>query len=307
LVVPYEIVHRKDRGETVEEFKAYNDVIVDNVFMEQHTTGIDPFTGRDYGASEFPKEHRYDPQTGLPIFNRYVAGTKERIAWPDEKKEFEEEEAPQTQKDKVVKPSWIRHPIKRWKAGKAQTTTVSTSNETKEAEGLTKAEKEAEKEANELRKSLLEPVRPKSRKAEDQGVYDADTTRNVIEGAESMAYELISPPFPETLKDELRSHLKTRRKDKDDAAPAKKRVQFLTEAGIAAEAKSQGKRDAALKMKTPMQLRWETEQAKKIKQREESPLVSTDDLMAALGKHIEQQRAQKGQKKIAPPRTEELD
>jgi large subunit ribosomal protein L24 len=49
---------------------------------------------------------------------------------------------------------------------------------------------------------------------------------------------------------------------------------------------------AAQKMKTPMQLRWETEHAKKIKQQKTAPLVSTEDLMAALGRHIQAQKAQ---------------
>jgi large subunit ribosomal protein L24 len=292
------------------ETKTYKDVIVDKVFMEQHTTGVDPFTGHDYGAAEFPKEHRYDPETGLPIFHRYIAGTKEKIAWPVEKKEVTEDDDIQTQRKEVKRSLWdkIRGKNKR---------VPTASKSRREAKGLSEEEKterrELKKEKEELRKSL-NPVRPKSQKGDEHDVYEADTSRNVIEATETMAYNIVQPPFPDSLSEELRTHIKdfaaAQRKDQDDAAPTKKRVKFMTETAVAAVEQAQARRTAALKMKTPMQLRWESEQAQKIKQREESPLVSSDELMAALGKHIEQQKTLKTLKKSVQkqsPRTEELD
>jgi large subunit ribosomal protein L24 len=299
-------------GEPVET-KTYKDVIVDKVFMEQHTTGVDPFTGRDYGASEFPKEHRYDPVTGLPIFHRYIAGTKERIYWPDEKKEVKERGAPETQQKEVKRSLWDKIRGK----NKQVSTSKPTTKPRREAKGLSMAEKtekrELKTEMHELRKSL-KPVRPKSQKVDEYDVYDADTTRNVIDATETMTYNIVQPPFPETLGEELRTHMKdfaaAQRKDQDVVAPTKKPVKFMTEAAVAASEQGEAKRVAALKMKTPMQLRWESEQAQKIKQREESPLVSTDELMAALGQHIEQQKTLKALKKTVQKqslRTEELD
>ena len=70
LVIPYASTSFGPNGQSL-----YEDVIVDNIVMERHTTGIDPFTGIDYGNQEIPKEHQYDPETGLPIFHRYIAGT----------------------------------------------------------------------------------------------------------------------------------------------------------------------------------------------------------------------------------------
>ena len=79
LVAPYQISTTDKDGNHVQ---TWTDVVVDNVLLERHTTGIDPFTKIDYGTREFPEEHRFDPETGIPVFNRYIAGTRRRIQWP---------------------------------------------------------------------------------------------------------------------------------------------------------------------------------------------------------------------------------
>jgi large subunit ribosomal protein L24 len=319
-----EPVYVKDRGEIVEEkIRTYRDVIVDKVFMERHTTGIDPFTGTDYGESEIPKEHQYDPKTGLPIFHRYIAGTKERIDWPEQKRE--KEAKGKSSEEKEAEESWvkktlstIRHPISSLKSWKSQTPKVSNSNQPKVPRApkvLTAAEQEqrianraARRAARKEQLALVERLReeyrqarkvakPKSQRPEDNVSYDEDTRRNIVGGAESMSYNLVAPPFPDSLGEELRSHIhdlatKSRR-NKDETAPMTKRTKRVTEQSMIASELAKAKHAAAQKMKTPMQLRWETEHAKKVKQQKKAPLVSTDELMAALGKHIKQAKLQK--------------
>jgi large subunit ribosomal protein L24 len=328
-----EPVYVKDGGEISEEkVKTYRDVIVDKVFMERHTTGIDPFTGTDYGESEIPKEHQYDPKTGFPIFHRYIAGTRESIDWPQEK--MEKKDRSLTPEDQEAKESWIkktlgtiRHPISSFKSWKSQTPNVSNSNQPKvprQPKVLTEAEKAqraanrvarraARKEQIALIESLREEarqarrvVKPRSQKPGDNATFDADTLRNIVGGAESMSYNIVAPPFPDSLGEELRSHIKDlaneSRRNQDDTAPVAKRSKRVTEQSLIASELAKAKHAAAQKMKTPMQLRWETEHAKKIKQQKKAPLVSTDELMAALGKHIKQARKQK----VSAP-AEELD
>ena len=99
LVIPSEI----NQGGV----KRYKDVIVEKIFMERHTTGIDPYTGTDYGNTEIPKEHQYDPRNGLPIFHRYISGTNHRIEWPWEREEWTEE-VEVTQEPGTEKRSWLK-------------------------------------------------------------------------------------------------------------------------------------------------------------------------------------------------------
>jgi large subunit ribosomal protein L24 len=312
LVIPYQITQRaptKNRRRESKKFvKVYKDVIVDKVVMERHTTGIDPFTGTDYGHAEIPKEHQYDPQTGLPIFHRYIAGTQQRIQWPWEKP-AEVPHSGTTHKSKTGRQTWIkrtlgtlRHPIASIKQLTSKNTEAVSTVERKHKD-MSEKLMEIEQQALEVQKTR----KPRSSDPRFRGAFDiTDTTRNIVEGADSMSYTLVAPPFPDTLGEELRGHIQDftaeSRKNQDKNAPAVKRPKRVTEQGRIASEMAKAKHAAALSMKTPMQLRWETEHAKKIKQQKDAPLVSTDELMAALGRHIQQKKAMK-----SSARLEELD
>jgi large subunit ribosomal protein L24 len=302
LVVPYEITQKKvaiEDGEEVEvPVKLYTDVIVEKVFMERVTTGIDPFTGTDYGDAEIPKDHQYDPQTGLPIFKRYIAGTRQEIEWPWEK-EDEIEDSGITVEEKADKQSLmvrtanaLVHPfqtLKRWRTKDTKAVTEVKEREEVLDEGLARIEQEVmEMRKNEKPRSQV----PRFRDAFDE----TDTTRNIVEAGENMRYSILHPPMPTSLGDELRGHISSfskeqRKKDVEAGVPATKKVKRTTERSQMMSEISKAKHAAAQQMKTPMQLRWETERAKKVKQQKTAPLVSTDELMAALGAHISQKRA----------------
>lgn len=141
-------------------------------------------------------------------------------------------------------------------------------------------------------------IKPRSKDPGYANAYeDTDTTRNIIEAGESMAYTLIAPPFPETLRDELRGDISSfkaeSRNDTDAPRPVKVKpvkVKGRTQQDAKTGGIAQAKRLAAQKMKTPMQLRWETEHAKKVKQQKKEPLVSTTELLKALSRHMQAQR-----------------
>jgi large subunit ribosomal protein L24 len=307
LVVPYEItqrVVRRDGLNEVEHFvKVYKDVIVDRVVMERHTTGIDPFTGTDFADAEIPKEHQYDPLTGLPIFHRYIAGTRQRIEWPGEK-EQEIEDIGVAEEGTEEKKGWVK------RLGKNIKNKIWPD---KPKSGVVEASMTLEDISTELNKIEAEMKdrfktdRPKSHDPRFADAIDnVDTTRNIVEDPTPIQYRLINSPFPEDFGEELRAHrqefVAQSRKNNDDAAPAPKRIKRRTEQGQIASELAKAKIAAAQSMKTPMQLRWETEHAKKVKQQKKAPLVSADDLMAALDNHLKQKKAQK-----APPKTAELD
>ncbi|KAH7094778.1 hypothetical protein FB567DRAFT_459422 [Paraphoma chrysanthemicola] len=297
LVTPYEFKEYSRAGVLVTKTQ---DVIVDKVLMERHTTGVDPFTGTNYGSAEIPKDHQYDPVSGLPIFHRYIAGTRQRIEWPWEKEEAIDE-AGVSGKEKEPKPTLLRrtlntlrHPIKSMQRASAKKATEPKKTNEMD-EGLTEEAITAYK--NELQANQIrQPAIPRSRDPKHAEAYDTDTTRNIVEGSESMAYTLVAPPFPDTLAEELRGDIQgfsaEARKNQDGAEPRTVRAKRVTSHSLAVSQEAKARAAAAQKMKTPMQLRWETEQAKKIKQQKTAPLVSTDELMAALGRHIQSQKAQ---------------
>jgi large subunit ribosomal protein L24 len=282
--------------------------------MERHTTGIDPFTGTDYGDAEIPAKHQYDPQTGLPIFHRYIAGTRHRIEWPWET-EKTARNGNKTPKEKTERQTWLgktlstlRHPI----------TTLQRMTGTSTKSG---APRSVEPESDEPLLTQLETIEAKRQqklrtkprsKAEKTDAYEVDTTRNIVEGAESMSYTLVAPPFPETLAAELRGDIHdfaiAARKDKDDPYTGIRPKRTTPEQQATLELLQQ-KRRAALKMKTPMQLRWEAEAAKK---KTAAPAVDTDTLLRALGEHIikgkkEMKMKRKAAKAAEPAKAEELD
>jgi large subunit ribosomal protein L24 len=279
LVIPYEITQRG--------VKRYSDVIVESVFMERHTTGIDPYTGTDYGSATIPEDHQRDPQTGLPIFHRYIAGTQHRIEWPWEREEEVEtsniaEDSAEERKSFLKKTfSTLRHPI----------TSLKSWREQKKAGTLeeTKTDRAATLEQTELQAAEKFKERPRSVDPKLPEAYDmVDTTRNIVEGAPSMSYTLVAPPFPNTLAEEIRSNVqdfKIKAK-KDKEAPRSRKLKSTTEQSVFLRTVAKERKRAAESMKTPMQLRWELEHAKKVQKQKKQPLVQTEALLMALGQHM---------------------
>ncbi|KAF3032603.1 hypothetical protein E8E12_003252 [Didymella heteroderae] len=313
LVVPYASTSFSPNGQNV-----YEDVIVDNVVMERHTTGIDPFTGTDYGNAEIPKEHQYDPETALPIFHRYIAGTRYRIAWP-----WETEKKPKASDSTLPAPNekaaqgWLsktlgtlRHPIttlQSWRSQPAKKQRVKRAEGPVSVDTLeSRVETIEAREARKQRSAILRSEDPKYKDAHDV----VDTTRNIVEGSESMSYTLVAPPFPETLSQELRGDIFELRQEarNDTEAPHKPvRAKYMSEKALAAQEFAQRKARAAERMKTPMQLRWEQEQAKKKLAKKDGPAVDTDTLLAALGQHMAANGVKLNSKKVAASQVAELD
>lgn len=309
LVIPYQVTkivsEKNELGEVTEKpIKCFQDVIVDKVTLERHTTGVDPFTGTDYGNKEIPEDHQYDPGTGLPIFHRYIAGTRHRIDWPWEK-EAAIEDAGVTEDAPVDQQTWFRrslntviHPITSLRRHRARKTTQTTTAAAAEKIDIVQAYSKAEEET-------LQDHRDKTPKSKDPKFAEAwdvtDTTRYVVEQGESLNYTLVAPPFPHTLGEELRADIaemraEERKKLREEKEKARKngkivdqtkdKSKHVTQQAIIAGEVARSPRATAAVMKTPMQLRWEMEQARKVKAREEAPLVGTEELMKALGRHM---------------------
>lgn len=272
LVTPYETTQIRrvvDEETGVEEeraVKVFQDVIVDKVRMERHTTGVDPFTGIDYGSKKFPEAHQFDPKTGVPVFNRYIAGTHHRIEWPWEKEESVAEEAhtPEIEdaprlRDKII------HPIAALKGELNKKPEEAPEPESDVVEEYTEAVKQVyQKKGTEVPTSK-DGFNPREQ-------FDGiDTGRNPIEQAIiEQQSPLGLPPFPDAVSRELglSRDLELHIRDKRKKAM---RTQFVAPP------------------KTPMQLRWEADQKKKAEMMKE-PLVKEEDLFEALGKHIQAQR-----------------
>lgn len=288
LVVPYETIQNGVRK--------YQDVIVEDIYMERHTTGIDPFTGVDYGDAAIPENHQYHPSTGLPIFHRYIAGTRNRIEWPWESKPAPEQDdvlafKPDSKKSVIQKAlGTIRHPItslKSWTSKPASKTApegndeASKPRETKWVRKLASIERAEAKKT----KARLRTPRPGGRSK-----FGRQGTRNrVVKGAPSMSYSLVDPPFPHTLGTELRPNIQRHNADARSDPDAPRRIVKFKRASEAAEAAretARARQRAADRMKTPMQLRWEMAQASKAAQTKAKPLVQTDALLQALGQHM---------------------
>ena len=307
LVIPYASTSFGPSGQSI-----YEDVVVDNILMERHTTGIDPFTGTDYGNAEIPEQHQFDPETGLPIFHRYIAGTRYRIAWPWETETKAADSSVPTPNKKAAQ-GWLsktlgtlRHPITALQSWRNPT----SKKPAKRAPSTLPLPTQVENiEASELRKQRRASLRSEDPKHED--AHDVvDTTRNIVEGSDSMSYTLVAPPFPETLNQELRSdifELTQKARNDPDAPHTPVRAKFLSPKAQAAQEFAQKKARAAERMKTPMQLRWEQEQAKKKLAKKEAPAVDTDTLLAALGQHMLANGVKLSNKRRAASQAAELD
>lgn len=299
LVIPYKITSKNGKD-------VYQDVIVEKILMERHTTGIDPFTGHDYGTAEIPEDHRYDPESGLPIFHRYIAGTDrmQRIEWPWERPDELEDMGVSnnviSEKQPLMKRIWetLRHPIQSSKRSPSS----GKDNKSKPEEKDISQEIVAAQEAHTKRQAKS----PQSERPYVAEPYDGvDTYRHVVEATQNQpAYSitLTEPPHPDTVRLEVRGQMQrlANKNTKDEkkafaeaAEPRMPRVRTNT-----ARMPQQ--------MKTPMQIRWETERAEKLNDSQTNPLVTTDALMAALGKHMKTAKDLKRQQRKAT-QTEDLD
>jgi large subunit ribosomal protein L24 len=318
LVIPYKftqikIVVNVAGVEEVRPVTLVKDVVVDNLVMKRHTTGIDPFTGTDHGAAEIPKDHQYDPSTGLPIFHRYIAGTEHlgldyHLEWPwqreapveDSGKTEEEADDIQTRFRRLMS-TW-RHPFDSFKRIRSRQPEVKASAEP-EGPHWTEADQEA-----------LSNRRTEKVKSHDPGFSEAwdvtDTTRNIVEANDTMVYKILESPLPPSLHQELRTDISSfnveARKDKDAPRPVK--VKRSTAKGTEASELAKARFVAAQRMKTPMRLRWELEQARKAKMVKKEPLVKEEDLLAALGAHVQTwQKAKKAESARKGKGVEEVD
>lgn len=291
LVIPSEI----NQGGV----KRYKDVMVEKIFMERHTTGIDPYTGTDYGNSEIPEEHQYDPRNGLPVFDRYIAGTNHRIEWPWEREEWTEEVAT-TEEKSADSRSWFKKTVAtisqpfssldRWRSSNKKSSEQQDSSALKTddiEENLTEIEKQ--------QRERLKTSPPRSKDLDLPEAYnDVDTTRNIVERADSMSYTLATPPFPDTLSEELRDEIHDfsikMKKERDPKAPRIK-INKHSEQGVLAREIAKERKRAADAMKTPMQLRWELDQRKKAEALKKQPLVDQESLLTALGQHMQKKAA----------------
>lgn len=307
LVVPYASTSSSPSGQSI-----YEDVIVDNILMERHTTGIDPFTGTDYGDAEIPKQHQYDPETGLPIFHRYIAGTRYRIAWPWETETKAADDSALAPNKKAAQ-GWLsktlgtlRHPITTLQSWRNPASNKKPRRAPSTLPLSTQVENIEHSELRKQRLAILHSEDPKHKEAHDT----VDTTRNIVEGSDSMSYTLVAPPFPETLGQELRSdivELNTNARHDTEAPYKPIRRSYISHKAQAAQEFAQKKARAAERMKTPMQLRWETEQSKKQAIKKESPTVDTETLLAALGQHMTVNGVKLTAKRRATAGIEELD
>lgn len=298
LVIPYRITTKDGDGNDVD---TWTDVAVDNIYMERHTTGVDPFTKVDYGTREFPEEHRFDPETGLPIFDRYIAGTRRRIQWPWETIVPEEE----TTKASATEPKQsligkLKSPVKTLKK--------AFSRENSEAQVgvpvLTEEDKAAQRTQAVLEQVEKTPELPRGPPSGSPADHEDDTGRNKAEpspNTSSFYPTLVYPPFPEQLTSEIKTHAKevkaAERNEKQDWYENPKEVSLEERATRkAAKAEKLRRKGVPEVMKTPLQLRWEMERVKQAEQKANMK-VDRKVLMMALGAHIEGQQVSRSPQK----------
>lgn len=297
LVVPYRMTTQNEDGKHV---RTWSDVVVDKIALERHTTGRDPFTGTNYGTQEIPEEHRFDPKTGLPIFNRYIAGTRTRIQWPWETTLPKEDEVARVTKDntqdKTSLVGKIRHPVKFLKSKLAK----SKNKDKPEEAPKTPEEIEEMRLQSKLNQLNKAPTRPRGAPADFSPLYPDDTGRHKAEPSQHTASfypTLVYPPFPSGLTSEIQQHtqqveVKERNEKQDWYEDAKEVTPEQRAERKAAKAKKMRQKVVPDSMKTPLQLRWEVERRNKLAAAEKTK-VDREALLIALGQHIEATRAAK--------------
>lgn len=293
LVIPYRITTQNQDGNDVH---TWTDVVVDEIVMERHTTGIDPFTNIDYGNQEFPSEHRFDPETGLPIFNRYIAGTRRRIQWPWETAQPEAQENRPAKKRDGSNTSLIgklASPIKSLKSITSRFGKSKKQDQQLSEPKMSGEVKKAKKGQAKLEQFDQAPKLPRAQPAKLAPDYDDDTGRNKAEVSphtSSFYPTLVYPPFPSELTPEINQHaqeVKTaERNEKQDWYDDAKEVTPEERAERkAAKAEKLRRKSIPDSMKTPLQLRWEVERKNKLAAAEAAK-VDRRALMIALGRHM---------------------
>lgn len=285
--------------------------MVDEVIMERHTRGIDPFNGLDYGDEEFPEEHRCDPETELPVFNRYIAGSRRRIPWPWEKSAEASEEQDTKEPEKPLPQGrmdrYIKTPLKRLRSMLPGSKKEAQAEKQAQEERARRKEEEArQKEEETIREGPIVTQQPFVRSIPDEKPLDdidEVTGRNLAEPnpqVKSFVPTLLYPPHPpevfEEIADEAREKIReATKKAKDEMEAAEKT--WIAEKLESESKPVQPKKQKRDPMKTPMQLRWELQRAKL--EREAKPMVTTEELLLALGQHLKAKGKGLPQRRVA--------
>ncbi|KAF2005017.1 hypothetical protein P154DRAFT_519052 [Amniculicola lignicola CBS 123094] len=230
------------------------DVVVDAIELRRHTSGIDPWTGED--VASIPIEHQKDPETGEWIYHRYVRGTGEYLKWPwvleQEKRDALDEEA-KKRRTALHDNTGVWDKVKK-------VLPFGRKND------MSVEQQEEEEPDNRLR---APPPKPRP----DTYSFGCDTTADIIMDTSWTPNVLRSPPIPEFVVSELNAWkyeaaiAKEERKAMTDEEKQAQRAERWAEKQEAmAEVKRKMDERLAL-MKTPQQVAWELEQAKKIETR----------------------------------------
>lgn len=267
------------------------DVIVEAVDMEKHVSGANPFTGEEDTA--IPEEQQVDPVTEQPIWHRYIAGTRTPILWPWE-----------TSKQKKLDDAQRKDATNEEKEAEKPTNEEKSLLQKVNPMNLLPGRKQKEKELAEAKLAAQEPTaededyfttpenvtRGKPRKYEPAD-YPDDTNRNEVEmdGPEYNPFipTLLYSPLPPSIAEELSDLKESANKETADREKESSLTTIIEEKrrirNEKVAAREQANKD---RMKTPMQIRWELEQAKKVKYDPTQPIAAPENLLLALGAHM---------------------
>ncbi|KAF2745657.1 hypothetical protein M011DRAFT_478812 [Sporormia fimetaria CBS 119925] len=222
------------------------DVLIEKVRVEKHTSGLNPFTGKH--EQNIPEDQQVDPLTDVPILHRYIAGTDIAIPWPWEKSESErQDDTAQTVREHEEAAR------NRTLLQKLNPTNWKLFNKSKEDTELAKDENDDNK--------LLDPngdfipnydpkemITSRPLETEPRSNND-DTTRNHVFGeTKNFTPTLSRPPFPATVVEELGGRLEYSKKAARERKEEAKRIE------------EERKEKLRSMMKTPLQVRWEMQQ-----------------------------------------------
>ena len=280
------------------------DVIVESVELERHSSGLNLFTGSE--EKDIPKSQQVDPQTGEPIWHRYIAGTRTRIPWPWEETAQKKQDARENKgEDGVLPEGETPKPSESAEGAKGAPSTMSEriARAVGWGKGSTKTEAESsEKTAanDDLPEEGTVLTKPQSH--EDR-VFSSDTTRNFIEDEtyKSWMPSLRYEPFPSTVLEEIAGPEWKRNKLVRDAENFDQRLAEMK--AQKAQIKEEEKRAVQAHidtMKTPLEVKWELAQAAKAKakaqQQQHHPKAAPEVpefLLSAIGQHIASKQIRK--------------
>ncbi|KAH7125314.1 hypothetical protein B0J11DRAFT_486774 [Dendryphion nanum] len=273
------------------------DVIVESVQMEKHTSGKNLFTGEE--EMDIPEDQQIDPETGERIWHRYIAGTRTRIEWPWEETVQKKQDARENAQARGI-------PFEEDKK-KPLESTEDTEDKSRSvldrargafgwAFGRKKTNAHAEETDNERYHYLdEEEERQLTRPREREPVqHDGDTTRNYIEDEQYMTWmpSLQHEPFPEGVLEEVAGPEWRQRRVLDRKADdfEERIAELRARKAAVKESQRLVKQRHADTMKTPLQVKWELAQAEKATK---TPQDVPTDLLVALGEHMAAQQARK--------------